>query len=368
MRDAMRMMGLAISNAATAAIQAGLSDLRRKLGPRATCPPNCAGGDTSTRTIASSPTRPESGVGGRRASDPRSRPVAQTMRRARSHRLQERATISSMHRPASPLRPSPLLLMLHGCTQDAARLRPWNTDASARCRAKTMSSCIRFSAPRSNANGCWNWFRTADQQRGMRRAGAPGRTRRGDGTAAIRCDPRRVYVAGLSAGGAMAVTLGRVYPDVFRRRRRAFRPSACVRPRCRYRAGGNAQGRKAGVSRPQRTKGAALQYRRSSSTAIATPRSTSAMPRRSWRTPWDSPRDMARPGDGRRRLRRDASPAGTRSPPRAPGTPRGSCGWSPGSSMAAGHAWFGGSPGGTFTDPKGPDATAEMLRFFRSVA
>ena len=81
-------------------------------------------------------------------------------------------------------------------------------------RAKTMSSYIRFSAPAATptAAGTGSGRPTGNATTGEAAllAGLVAEmTRR------YSCDPRRVYVAGLSAGGAMAVTLGRVYPDVF---------------------------------------------------------------------------------------------------------------------------------------------------------
>ena len=69
-------------------------------------------------------------------------------------------------------------------------------------------------AVQANASKCWNWFKPQDQRRG---AGEPALiadiVRE---VAREHCaDPRRVYVAGLSAGAAMAVVLGETYPELF---------------------------------------------------------------------------------------------------------------------------------------------------------
>jgi poly(hydroxyalkanoate) depolymerase family esterase len=112
--------------------------------------------------------------------------------------------------------PAPLVVMLHGCTQTASVLA-----AGTRMNHTADRHGFVVAYPEQtgehNPGSCWNWF-VADQQ--SRRAGEPefiaevARAVLG-ATARWTIDPARVYVAGMSAGGAMAAVMGATYPDVF---------------------------------------------------------------------------------------------------------------------------------------------------------
>lgn len=108
---------------------------------------------------------------------------------------------------------APLILMLHGCTQspdDFAR----GTRMNAVARQHGYIVAYPAQPQSRNASKCWNWFRSQDQQRGGGEPGLIAELTR-DIIRRYGLDERRVYVAGLSAGGAMAAVLGRTYPDVF---------------------------------------------------------------------------------------------------------------------------------------------------------
>lgn len=118
-----------------------------------------------------------------------------------------------LHVPAGAGRNAPLLLWLHGCTQTPAALAEASRIDSLAAEHRLIVVAPDQPAT-ANALKCWNWF-------------LPGHQARGDGepallaalvtevAAELGADPRRLYVGGLSAGGAMAVVAAIAYPDLF---------------------------------------------------------------------------------------------------------------------------------------------------------
>jgi poly(hydroxyalkanoate) depolymerase family esterase len=113
-------------------------------------------------------------------------------------------------------RRAPLLMLLHGCDQEAEEF----VDAT-RFTAVADRHGIVLVAPeqtfRHHPNRCWRWYeaRNQERERGEPAALAGVVAAMLDEQARWRIDPRRVYVAGLSAGGAMALVLAATYPEVF---------------------------------------------------------------------------------------------------------------------------------------------------------
>ena len=246
---------------------------------------------------------------------------------------------------------TPLVVMLHGCKQNPDDFAA-GTDMNA--LAEEQGFLVAYPAQAKNANGsnCWNWFQAGDQQRDR---GEPSII------AAItqqvmrdyKVDPARVYVAGLSAGGAMAAILASEYPDL-------------------YKAAGIHSGLPTGAAQDVASAFAAMQ-----NGAPLKARSGKAVPVIVFHGDRDK---TVHPQNGHHVLAQHAGPeagaattekgssANGRSYTRAVHRNTG------GKLMAehwtvhgSGHAWSGGSKRGSYTDPKGPDASREMLRFFVEV-
>jgi poly(hydroxyalkanoate) depolymerase family esterase len=116
--------------------------------------------------------------------------------------------------PPRPPRPgAPLLVLLHGCGQDARQFAAASGFAALAARLGAALLLPEQQAE-NNRGRCFNWFRPADFSAGSGEA-ASLRQMVFDALIRARADPARVYVAGLSAGGAMAAALLAAYPDLF---------------------------------------------------------------------------------------------------------------------------------------------------------
>ncbi len=244
----------------------------------------------------------------------------------------------------------PLVVMLHGCTQS-----PDDFAAGTRMNflAEEQNCFVVYPEQPSGANQakCWNWFRTGDQRRG---GGEPsliaGITRQIMRDHAI--DPKRVYVAGLSAGGAAAAIMGATYPDL-------------------YAAVGIHSGLACGAASDLPSAFVAM---RQGNGSEAFGKNSSPMPSIVFHGDRDT---TVHPNNGDQILEQSAkatSPTAKVLRGRVPDghaytrtilTDGGGRAISEHWNIhGAGHAWSGGSPAGSYTDPRGPDATREMLRFF----
>jgi poly(hydroxyalkanoate) depolymerase family esterase len=253
------------------------------------------------------------------------------------------------------LRGRPLVVLLHGCKQDP---EDFARGTGMNRLADRLGAYVLYPAQgaRSNAMRCWNWFQSGDQKRGT---GEPALLAAmvEDVVREHGIDRDRVYVAGLSAGGAMAAILAKRYPDVFAAAgvHSGLAPGAANDVASAFQAMSAPRPPAAGDGDPA---GAPL-------IVFQGDADTTVHPGNARQVLASLLGDRAHPTEQSVGEAEGQGHGWTRAvfaaPEAAPGAPSRAELW-----LVHGlaHAWSGGSAGGSYTDPAGPDASREMLRFF----
>jgi len=275
-----------------------------------------------------------------------------------------------LYTPASPGEsPRPIVVMMHGCTQSV-------DDFAAGTQMNRLADEHGFlvvypeQSAQANMSKCWNWFQ---QQNQLRDAGEPSLVAGIvlEVVARHGADPRRVFVAGLSAGAAMAVVLGETYPDLF--------AGVGVHSGLPYGSAHDVpsamaamKGGRSGLQGAQLAPNVAARATRKAAQAVPT-------------IIFHGDRDHTVQHVNGAEIARQAMQAYIAELPQTQLNATTTEGIATGGrrfsrtvhadSMGdahievwtihgCGHAWSGGDPRGTYTDPAGPDASAEMVRFF----
>lgn len=258
-----------------------------------------------------------------------------------------------LYTPAgSARRRMPLVVMLHGCTQSAT---DFATGTGMNALADELGFLVLYpeQSPSANLNRCWNWHRPVNQRRGGGEPAAIAALTL-HVISACRANPARVYIAGISAGGTAAAITASAYPDIYA----AVGVHSAV-------SSGNVS-----------TLPAALSAMRNGGAATVRSPAARALPMIVFHGDCDNVVNVsnasgyaggfagskARPITGE--VRRGRSKGGRDFTRTLYRSVKGEIIFENWTIHGGGHAWFGGNRAGSHTDPAGPNASREIMRFF----